>query len=79
MQWFWVIIKYSPRIYKAASAVAGVLYCVTSWQGNGGKPGEEAAGAGGDEPLSRPSLLRVPSLSAADLEVILCRKKAAYL
>ncbi|XP_052759343.1 voltage-dependent T-type calcium channel subunit alpha-1G [Galleria mellonella] len=37
-------------------------------QGNGGKPVEEAAGGGGDEPLSRPSLLRVPSLSAADLE-----------
>ncbi|KAL0893243.1 hypothetical protein ABMA27_014844 [Loxostege sticticalis] len=33
-------------------------------QSNGGK--EE--GAGGDEPLGRPSLLRVPSLSAADLE-----------
>lgn len=29
----------------------------------------EEGGAGGEEPLSRPSLLRVPSLSAADLEV----------
>ncbi|KAJ0177332.1 hypothetical protein K1T71_007341 [Dendrolimus kikuchii] len=34
-------------------------------QGNG-KGGEEVGG--GDEPLGRPSLLRVPSLSAADLE-----------
>ncbi|XP_075973762.1 voltage-dependent T-type calcium channel subunit alpha-1G-like isoform X2 [Anticarsia gemmatalis] len=37
-------------------------------QGNGGKTVSEEGGAGGDEPLSRPSLLRVPSLSAADLE-----------
>ncbi|XP_037293759.1 voltage-dependent T-type calcium channel subunit alpha-1G isoform X2 [Manduca sexta] len=35
-------------------------------QGNGGKGVEE--GGAGDEPLGRPSLLRVPSLSAADLE-----------
>ncbi|XP_026724837.1 voltage-dependent T-type calcium channel subunit alpha-1G-like isoform X5 [Trichoplusia ni] len=38
-------------------------------QGNGGKSvSEEGGGAGCEEPLSRPSLLRVPSLSAADLE-----------
>ncbi|CAH2037210.1 unnamed protein product, partial [Iphiclides podalirius] len=36
-----------------------------SRQGNGGKVEAEEAG---DEPLSRPSLLRVPSLSTADLE-----------
>ncbi|XP_053607628.1 voltage-dependent T-type calcium channel subunit alpha-1G-like isoform X3 [Plodia interpunctella] len=40
-------------------------------QGNGRKVDEEAAAGGcggGEEPLGRPSLLRVPSLSAADLE-----------
>ncbi|KAH9640741.1 hypothetical protein HF086_007312 [Spodoptera exigua] len=39
-------------------------------QGNGGKSVSEegSGGTGPEEPLSRPSLLRVPSLSAADLE-----------
>lgn len=41
-------------------------------KGNGGKSVSEegSGGAGPEEPLSRPSLLRVPSLSAADLEVM---------
>nr|XP_049699863.1 voltage-dependent T-type calcium channel subunit alpha-1G isoform X3 [Helicoverpa armigera] len=37
-------------------------------QGNGGKSVSEEGCAGGEEPVRRPSLLRVPSLSAADLE-----------
>ncbi|XP_014366903.2 voltage-dependent T-type calcium channel subunit alpha-1G isoform X2 [Papilio machaon] len=37
-------------------------------QGNGGKAGTGIGPEEGEEPLSRPSLLRAPSLSAADLE-----------
>ncbi|GBP86607.1 Voltage-dependent T-type calcium channel subunit alpha-1G [Eumeta japonica] len=57
-----------PRVHPQANG-GGKPVC-------GGVTGEESvlgvagggAGAGADEPLTRPSLLRLPSLSAADLE-----------